>query len=36
MWAYNNRLTSLPALPSGLKELIVSGNRLTSLPVLPS
>ncbi len=25
--------TSLPALPSGLKELIVSGNRLTSLPV---
>ncbi|KJT75368.1 E3 ubiquitin-protein ligase SspH2, partial [Salmonella enterica subsp. enterica serovar Heidelberg str. 670102-3] len=23
-------------MPSGLKELIVSGNRLTSLPVLPS
>jgi hypothetical protein len=31
-----NSLTSLPALPSGLKVLDCSMNRLTSLPVLPS
>ncbi|EDW2496787.1 E3 ubiquitin--protein ligase [Salmonella enterica subsp. enterica serovar Oranienburg] len=31
-----NNLTSLPALPSGLRELSVSYNRLTSLPPLPS
>ncbi|EBJ4737552.1 E3 ubiquitin--protein ligase [Salmonella enterica] len=31
-----NNLTSLPALPSGLRELSVSYNQLTSLPPLPS
>ncbi|OLW20807.1 E3 ubiquitin-protein ligase SspH2 [Salmonella enterica subsp. arizonae serovar 18:z4,z23:- str. CVM N18503] len=32
----DNNLTSLPALPSGLRELSVSYNQLTSLPPLPS
>ncbi|EDC3622412.1 E3 ubiquitin--protein ligase [Salmonella enterica] len=32
----DNNLTSLPALPSGLRELSVSYNQLTSLPALPS
>ncbi|EAV6589572.1 E3 ubiquitin--protein ligase, partial [Salmonella enterica] len=32
----DNNLTSLPALPSGLRELSVSYNQLTRLPPLPS
>ncbi|EIW2498187.1 type III secretion system effector E3 ubiquitin transferase SspH2 [Salmonella enterica subsp. enterica serovar Tennessee] len=33
---YNNYLTSLPTLPSGLEVLTVEDNQLTSLPPLPA
>ena len=36
LWCGDNQLTSLPALPSDLKELNCNKNQLTSLPVLPS
>ncbi|EBA9645446.1 E3 ubiquitin--protein ligase [Salmonella enterica] len=36
LFILGNNLTSLPALPSGLRELSVSYNQLTSLPPLPS
>jgi len=32
----NNWLTSLPALPEGLRDLSCTNNQLTSLPALPT
>ena len=36
LWCWNNQLTALPPLPSGLLALICYSNQLTSLSVLPS
>jgi len=36
LFLYGNQLTSLPTLPSNLKELTCADNKLTSLPELPS